>query len=250
MVECHYRGAVGSDPTLTAWFYVRLWKGGQLWVRAVVENGYVDVATGDKSYVPTVIIGGTTIYNNGGASLSHYANTRWTVESWVGANPQVTPRHDTRYLEASRLVPNYLNLPPSTSVLNNLFQAYTPMAQGDLTTNMEDPGFQYDIGLLPRWDALYITSNGDPRAYAAVLANATVTPSCGMTARRIFRHFPRISRPTRYSVLAAGEPIAGPAMEDSPGVSRMNRRKVMWRTSLPAIIFIWKRWKITRRWFI
>jgi chitodextrinase len=205
MVECHYRGAVGSDPTLTAWFYVRLWKGGQLWVRAVVENGYVDVATGDKSYVPTVIIGGTTIYNNGGASLSHYANTRWTVESWVGANPQVTPRHDTRYLEASRLVPNYLNLPPSTSVLNNLFQAYTPMAQGDLTTNMEDPGFQYDIGLLPRWDALYITSNGDPRAYAAVLANAKALNSYPIVWNDSATHLPTLpaNKPT-YTVFGPG----------------------------------------------
>ncbi len=172
MVEAHYRSPVGSDPTLVAWFYVRLYKGGQMWVRAFVENGYLDVTTSDKNYVPTVIIGGTTVYNNGGASLTHYAQTRWTVDGWIGSDPQITPQHDTTYLEASKLVPNYMNLTPSSGALSSLTQTYTPMQEGDWTQSMGDTGFQNQIGILPLWDALYITSGADPRAYQSVLADA------------------------------------------------------------------------------
>ena len=173
MVECHYRSAVGSDPTLVVWYHVRLYADGRMWVRAVVENGYLDVTTSDKSYVPTVIIGGTTVYNNGGASLTNYAQTRWTVEGWIGGDPGITPQHDARYLEAAKLVPNYMNRTPSSSALNALYQTYTPMTTSSgWTQNMSDPGFQYQIGLLPRWDALWVTSNADSHAYQSVLANA------------------------------------------------------------------------------
>jgi hypothetical protein len=105
MVECHYRAPVGSDPNLVVWFHVRLWAGGRLWVRAIVENGYLDNTAGtalnansDKSYVPTVTVGGSTVYNNGGSSLAHYANTRWMAEGWIGGDPGITPTHDISYL--------------------------------------------------------------------------------------------------------------------------------------------------------
>ena len=173
MVEAHYRSAVGSDPTLVVWFYVRLYMGGQMWIRAVVENGYLDVNTGNKSYVPTVTIGGTAVYNNGGAALSHYAHTRWTVEGWIGtSDPQITSKLDTTYLMDSKLVPNYWKRNPSATALNSLVQAYTPMQRGGWTQHMGDTGYQEQIGLLPLWDALYVSSGGDARAYKSVLANA------------------------------------------------------------------------------
>src|SRR5262245_51763769 len=62
MVEAHYRSSVGADPTLVVWFYVRYYRSGRVWVRAIVENGYLDRTTADKVYVPTVSIGGTIIY--------------------------------------------------------------------------------------------------------------------------------------------------------------------------------------------
>src|SRR5262249_39572050 len=95
MVEAHYRSAVGSDPTLLVWFHVRLFKSGRVWIRAIVENGYLDVPTAAKSYMPTVNIGGAMVYNNGGKSLTHYAHTRWSAEAWIGGDPSITPRHDT-----------------------------------------------------------------------------------------------------------------------------------------------------------
>jgi len=172
MVECHYRSAVGSDPTLVVWFQVRLYADGRLWVRAITENGYLDVATANKSYVPTVIIGGTTVYNNGAAALSHYAQTRWSAEAWIGGDPQITPKHDTIYLEASKLLPNYMNQTPSAGALNGLAQTYSPMGNAGWTTDMGTTGFQNQIGLLPLWDALYTVSKADSRAYNAVITHA------------------------------------------------------------------------------
>jgi hypothetical protein len=182
MVECDYlkpEGSIGSDANLQVWFNVRLYSTGQVWVQVVVENPGMDVATVDKNYIPTVTIGGTVVYNNGGNSLDHAAYSRWVEEGWIGTNPQITPQHNTAYLEASKLVPNYLNLTPPSSPLcggcpslSTETQTYTPMSLGDGDPNESDTGYQTQIGLLPLWDALFITSGADPRAYNAMIANA------------------------------------------------------------------------------
>ena len=170
MVECHYRAPVPADATLVVWFHVRLYRTGRIWIRAICENGYL-TATPDKTYVPTVTINGAMVYNNGGASLTHYGNTRWDVEGWIGGDPQITPKHNSAQLIATRLVPNYWKRNPSQSALGALPQVYTPMAHGAWTLTQGDTGFQNEIGILPLWDALYCTS-GDPKAYRAVTAAA------------------------------------------------------------------------------
>src|SRR4029077_5234487 len=87
-VECHDRGDIGGGTLLSAWFYVRLFADGRVWVRVVVENGYLDNGSGGlasnatRSYTPNVNIGGTVVFNNGGAALAHHANTRWSAEGW------------------------------------------------------------------------------------------------------------------------------------------------------------------------
>lgn len=181
MVECHYRATVGSG-NLSAWFHVRLFANGRMWIRAIVENGYLDNGSGaiaansNQSYVPTVIIGGVTAYNNGGATLNHYANTRWSVEGWIGADPAVTPGHNAAYLRASRLVPGYGWTVPSAATLNALTQTYTPMMAGDIPAGMSGGGDSAHLGLLPVWDALFATT-GDARAYRSVLANSSAMNS-------------------------------------------------------------------------
>lgn len=170
MIEAHYRSSVGSSG-LAVWFQVRLYRSGRLWVRAIAENGYLDVAPTQRNYTPSVSIGGAVVFDNGGATLSHYGHTRWSAESWIGGDPQVTPRHDTDYLRATRLVPNYLPDAPTAARLDSLSRTYTPYQRGDWTAYFPTTGFQNQIGLLPLWDALYVTSGADPRAYAAVLAN-------------------------------------------------------------------------------
>jgi len=170
MVECHYRAPVPADATLVVWFHVRLFRTGRIWIRAICENSYL-TATPNKTYVPTVTINGATVYNNGGASLTHYGNTRWDVEGWIGGDPQVTPGHNSAQLIATKLVPNYWKRNPSQSALSGLTQVYTPMGNGGWTLTQGDTGFQNQIGILPQWDALYCTS-GDPKAYRAVTAAA------------------------------------------------------------------------------
>lgn len=181
MVECHYRSAVGSDTTLVVWFYVRLWVTGVMWVRVIAENGYIDVTNSNKSYVPSMVVGGTTVYNNGGATLTHWHNTRYMAEGWIGtANPAVTPKHDSTYLISTKLVPNYWKRNPSATVLNALTQTYTPLVLADSAGDMGAEGASPWIGLIPKWDALYITS-GDSRAYHSSLTNSSafnVFPLC------------------------------------------------------------------------
>jgi hypothetical protein len=172
MVEAHYRTAVGTDPTLVAWFHVRLYKSGKVWIRAIGENGYLDVTNANKSYVPTVQIGGTQVWNNGGTTLTHYSHTRWTQEGWIGGDPQISPRHDTAYLKASRLVPNLMLNTPDAATLNSLYQTYAPNQNGGWTMSMGDTGYQEQIGLLPQWDSLFVTSGADARAYRSVIANS------------------------------------------------------------------------------
>lgn len=182
MVECHYRAPVGADATLEVWFHVRLWKNGRLWVRAICENGRINTTTTDRSYVPTVVIGGVTIYNNGGTPLLHYRNTRWSVEGWIGGDPQVTPKHNAAYAISTRLVPNYWKRIPASSALDALKQSYNPMSNVDHTASMGDAGYQPPIGLLPLWDALYCTSS-DPRAWRSMLANSSGFNSYGIVWR-------------------------------------------------------------------
>lgn len=199
MVETHYRSQVGSDPSLVAWFYVRLYKGGKIWVRTVVENGYLDVTSADKSYIPNVTIGGSTVFTNEGAALTQYGHTRWTQEGWIGVtDPQMTSKLDTNYLKDTRLVPNYMTNTPDAATLNGLYQTYTPYQKGGWTQSMGDSGYQDQIGLLPLWDALYVTSGGDARAYKSVLANAKALNSYGIVWNDSETKLPTIpsNRPT------------------------------------------------------
>ncbi len=172
-VECHYAAPVGAHPSLRVWFHVRLHRDGRTLVRTIVENGYLDGTNTDASYVPTVTVNGAPVFGNGGASLTHYAHTRWVADGWIGGDPKITPRHDTTYLTAARLLPNYWTKKPAASAaLDGATQVYKPMGQGDFTTSMGETGYQPQIGLLPNWDGLYVTSGADPRAFRAVVANA------------------------------------------------------------------------------
>jgi hypothetical protein len=198
MIECHYRAPVGADATLVVWFHVRLYRSGRIWVRAICENGYLDIATSgvNKTYVPTVTIGSAITYNNGGANLIHYGHTRWDSEGWIGGDPQITPKHNVAQLIATRLVPNYWKRNPSQGALNGLVQVYSPMARGGWTQDQSSAGFQDQIGILPLWDALYCTS-GDPRAYRSVIANARSLNSYGIVWRDSTDNLP--TRPSARS---------------------------------------------------
>lgn len=206
-VECHYAAPITTGSPLRVSFHVRLYRGGRTFVRSIVENGYLDRASADASYVPTVKVGGATVFDNGGASLTHYGHTRWLADAWIGGDPQVTPRHDTTYLMASRLVPNYwTKKPAAASALDALTQKYVPMGRADYTASMGEAGYQPQIGLLPNWDGLYFTSSGDPRALRSVIANALSLGSYGIVWRDTSDDLPtRPSARATWTVEGAGQ---------------------------------------------
>lgn len=178
MVECRYRLDVGSG--LSAFFDVRRWVNGVMWVGLTCENGFLDNGSGavggnvDRSYVPTFIVNGVTVYNNGGAALNHRKNTGWVAEGWIGTDPAITPGHNPTYMRASKLFPNYTYASPSAGTLNGLASTYTPMMQGQASAGMEGTGFGDWIGLLPNWNALY-AATGDARALRATIVNSFAT---------------------------------------------------------------------------
>lgn len=167
MVECHYRSAVGADANLVAWFHVRMWAGGTNWVRAYVENGYVNGGPTTQTHTVTVIIGGATVLNQ---SVAHIAWSRYDAAGWIGTDPQIRPAHNVQYLIDTKLVPNYWKRSPSATTLNGLDTSYVPMDRGPFPVNTSGTGFGNFIGLLPLWDALYVTT-ADPRAYDAAIAS-------------------------------------------------------------------------------
>ncbi len=185
MVEAHYAATVGVDPVLVVKFQVRLYASGAMRIRAIVENGQItdsDVA-GDPTdihYEPRVTVGGVSIYDNNGEALYHHHHTRWSAEGWVNITaPNTSVKHDTEYLTATRLVPNYWK-PATQAILNEYDAPYTPMGNGAWRQRMGNPGWSDQIGILPSWDAVYLTSGGDARAYRAVEANAKALNSHGI----------------------------------------------------------------------
>lgn len=212
-----YRKPLGSDAHLVAWLEVRAYKGGRVEVLPWIENGYLRVSgPTSKSGTATLTLGNSqgasqrfsqslTLLNHqravlaGGTTLTH----------WIGTDPQITPRHNTAYVMASKLVPNYRGKTASTSSLfARLPSTYTPLAQASFATDMPSPGYDPGIGLLPEWDAAYLTSGGDPRVLRAVVIN-------GYAAGRYGIHYrdESTNRPLRFSsyaslVMSAGSGVS------------------------------------------
>ncbi len=172
MIEAHYSEALGSSDLAVKW-YIRLYASGAMQIRVIIENGTIDGTNATESYQPTITIDGNVVFSNEGAELAHAPHTRYAVSSWVNtADPKTTIAVDTDYLQTAKLVPNYWKSGPSSSVLDSLEQEYSPLGHGSWTAHMGDTGAQGQIGLLPKWDALYLNSGADARAFRSVIANA------------------------------------------------------------------------------
>lgn len=168
MIDCDYK-ATNTIGGLV-FFHIRLFKDSRMFVRVSVENGWVDVAGTDRAYSVTTTIGATVVQN--AQAITAYNHTRWDVKGWIGGDPQTYAFQTVTDLIASKLVPNYIATSISATALNAMFQTYTPMAQGAWSTDMGGTGAQDQIGLLPRWDASYVASRGDQRAFNSVIANS------------------------------------------------------------------------------
>jgi len=176
MIEAHYRSSLSGTSDIMVWFQVRLYKGGKVWIRVIVENGIVDDTMTSTNYTPSITIGDTFAFNNSGMVLNHFPHTRWMVESWhnspVIASQKLEVLYDVNYLSNTKLVPNYWKPLPSSSTFNELSKIYLPMKGGNLTPNMGETGFQDQIGLLPKWDSLFVAS-GSYQAWLSVMANSS-----------------------------------------------------------------------------
>lgn len=171
-----YSSPIGNDPSLTAWYEVRLWKGNQVEILPWIENGFLRKANPQsKTGTVTVSISSTTKFSQS-VTIRHHTRSpliQGTVYTyWFGSDPAVSYRHNTDYMQATKLLPRYGAFTPSSSnLLSALVTSYTPFGRGNYRTTMGDPGYHPSIGILPQWDVLYLTSGGDPRALNGVIAN-------------------------------------------------------------------------------
>jgi len=194
-----YRKPLNANAYLVAWLEVRAYKGGRVEVLPWIENGYLRLKGGGE-YSGTATFG--LIGGGGFEQELHLLNHQRavlasgsTLTYWVGGDPQLTPQHDTDYLMSTRQLPNYGAHTASNSPLfDRLASSYTPLAQADFPVYMGASGYHPSIGLLPEWDAAYLTSGADPRAWRAVMIN-------GYAAGRYGIHFrdETTQRPIRFS---------------------------------------------------
>jgi hypothetical protein len=194
-----YRKPIGTDPHLVAWLEVRLFDGGNVEILPWIENGYLNVAgPGEKSGTATFTLGGNQAFSQP-LDLLNYQRailaSGTTLSYWLRADPGITPAHDTAYLQSTRLVPAYMGVTSASSPLwSNLVTSYTPLAQANYSPDMSQTGYQPAIGLLPIWDAAYLTGNADARAWQSVQVNAYCAGRYGIHFRD-----ETTNRPLRFS---------------------------------------------------
>ena len=194
-----YRKPVGTDKHLVVWLEVRLFADGAVEVLPWIENGYLRV-TGptSKSATFTFSLGGSQRFS---AAIDLPSQTRTPLLSgaalshWLlSTTPQVMARHDTAYLQATRLVPTYSAVvAPTAGRVLALPATFTPLQLGNFDQTMGAAGYQPAIGLLPEWDVLYLTSTASA-TWAGVQRN-------GYSAGRWESHYrdETTNRPLRFS---------------------------------------------------
>ena len=159
VVESRYR-AIYDD--LLVLLTVRQWPDGTRWARFAVENGYINLKTNTRNYHAVVTIGDVVLDED----IAHGAHTRWTVDGWIGDHAGAY--QDVDYLKSTKLVPNYVK---SDTAIPGSYQQYEINGIGNHTMLMGEAGYQPQIGILPLWDASYLSS-GIKAAYKSVIANA------------------------------------------------------------------------------
>ncbi len=220
MVSCVYAAKCGSDPSLFAQFVVNLFVDGRMEVWACGGNGYLNGSEAvQKNYVPTVIINGVTVWNNGGATYRHSFGAGWDQVAWIGGDPAIIPRHDTGYLNRTKFVPNYWKTGTSSSAITtySAYQTYSPGANLLFSEAMGGTGFQEDIGLLPNWEAMYCTSQANSTMYKVVLAHARAIRSYG-----IGMYDTNTVKPVKISSFPTWS-VQGPSQGGSPGLNTIKQ---------------------------
>jgi hypothetical protein len=171
-----------AHPHLSARFAIRWYSAiRKARVDVTLENDWAyEAAPQNFTYNAQVLIGGKSVYEN--AALTHLHHARWRKMFWWGEAPQVHVRHNTGYLINSRAVPNYdQSIVVADSALAALGASWTgaitePMGVGVAEPYMPATGGRGDIGLLPKWSAMYLLSM-DKRAKDVMLGTADLAGS-------------------------------------------------------------------------
>ena len=164
-----YRKAV--DAHLSAWIEVRLYLGGAVEILPWVENGTLTTAGANKSANYVFTLGSTQRFSSvidvKGRTRVPLLSGTGVFSYWLGADPGITPAHNTTYLMSTGMVPTYGWTSPSTGTLNSLLQAYTPNTLAGINSSMGTAGSS--AALIPTQQALYLTSGGDARAWRGAM---------------------------------------------------------------------------------
>ncbi|MFO1250427.1 MAG: hypothetical protein U1E77_04630 [Inhella sp.] len=169
-----YRATLPGSDQLSAWFEIRLMADGEWELLPWLENSWFDRpgATSFAGRLSLQLMGqerfGQTV------ELPHHCRVpllngnlpyRRQPDAWAAV------RQDTEALQRTGLVPSY-HPGSSASLLDRQARSYAPMSQLGYPTAMGTTGYHPSIGLLPEWDVSYLVSQGDARAWDAVMAHA------------------------------------------------------------------------------
>ena len=100
--------------------------------------------------------------------IVNFAHSRWRHVFWQGPQPKLNVVRDMAYFYATRSIPQYdttRDVGEQTAVTyadRMKLAGLGPMQSGTVERTMPGPGGRDDIGILPRWSALYLlTQNPD-----------------------------------------------------------------------------------------
>lgn len=167
------------DTHLRVSMHLRWYGGTLLWCDYCIENGYGNLAGGNsRSYTAAFALNGVAAGSSQAfSSPAHYNRAMWHRAHWSSGGT-LYAKLSASALMASKAFPLYDDSEtPSASLLNGAIQSCAPMTNGDFSDNIGSGGAHDWIGLLPRWDAVYFTSDCDERAYNWMLANADAAMS-------------------------------------------------------------------------
>eukprot|EP01114_Cavostelium_apophysatum_P013154 TRINITY_DN3123_c0_g1_i3.p1 TRINITY_DN3123_c0_g1~~TRINITY_DN3123_c0_g1_i3.p1 ORF type:complete len:974 (-),score=92.97 TRINITY_DN3123_c0_g1_i3:1444-4365(-) len=165
LVQAPLKNASGvAHPHLMAQFAIRSYAGSNsARVDVTVENGWAFEASPQNfTYDAQMVVGGQSLYSQ--AALTHYHHARWRKIFWWGKAQALNVRHNTKYLIASKALPNYdQSLTIKEATIATWKSQWTASKNGPMQpalgmSYMPTTGARSDIGLMPTWSALFLLS--------------------------------------------------------------------------------------------
>ncbi|MBY0238453.1 MAG: hypothetical protein K2X55_03970, partial [Burkholderiaceae bacterium] len=173
LVSAPLKTASGEvHPHLSARFAIRAYGTSTARVDVTIENTWAfEAAPQNFTYDAQVLVGGKPVYTKAG--LTHYHHARWRETFWWGNAPQLDVRHNAAYLIATKALPNYELLTIKEATLDSMSKRWLASKNGPMESGIAEPymmttGGRIDLGLLPRWNAMYLLSM-DPRLKTVAL---------------------------------------------------------------------------------